>query len=144
MAISNSQLFPIPLPLPICPFFPSIPTLQDNFQTKVALPSFTRNRPFHSPIHILSSNGNLPNAVLCFFQFVHYFFAPFYLILLNMCISLNKNLSFYTFDDYVLFFYCNLCVYCVFVFFRVKVAFKFCLLFLFLLCVFLVNIVKLN
>ncbi|EME25851.1 uncharacterized protein Gasu_64890 [Galdieria sulphuraria] len=46
---------------------------------------------------------------IVFFKFVHYFFAPFYLITLDMCISLNKNLSFYTFDDYVLFFYCIAC-----------------------------------
>ncbi|EME25982.1 cytochrome-b5 reductase [Galdieria sulphuraria] len=60
---------PDPLPLPIGPLFPLIPTLpHDNFQTKVALPSFTRNRQFHSPIHTLSSHDKLPNAILCFFS----------------------------------------------------------------------------
>ncbi|EME25933.1 uncharacterized protein Gasu_64080, partial [Galdieria sulphuraria] len=47
---SNSQLTPIPLPLSIGPFFPH--SLQDNFQTKVALSSFTRNRPLRSPIKL--------------------------------------------------------------------------------------------
>ncbi|EME28533.1 uncharacterized protein Gasu_39120 [Galdieria sulphuraria] len=67
MPISNSQLLPTLSQL-IYPFFPPIPTRQDNFLTKVALPSFTRNRPFHSPIHTLSSNDNLPDAIL-YFQF---------------------------------------------------------------------------